>query len=550
MRFLTHLTTKILFIITLSGLIAGSIILYLNMKHQSEFINLIFESNSKFLNDTLKTIQENALKTEYARHREMITSLSTIFLGMHEDNQHSENKKIVLDMLDLSLNNDGMMAITILNSNDKIILTIYKENGELVHSMHPIPKFISNDTSLQSGKSNINNDKYSGVVEGYFTEQGLISGVLSSSEVFLENFDFFTEELLELEEDILKHRPIALVMFFLILTITTWIAIKVLVSSPLEKIKKGMDDFFLVLGKNKSSVNKITIDTQDEFGNMAQSLNDKISIGLELHSELDKAQKKIQDAISHSSMIQKSFMPNNKIMNEFFNDNFIHWKPRDVVGGDIYFFDKFNDDESLLMCIDCTGHSISGALITVLMKSIHFHIMQDIKKGFMKKNSPSQMLNYFNKKIKLILDQHNEYSKSDVGFDGGIVYCDKKNKLIKYSGSKTPLLYIEDGSDELNMIKYDEYSVGYKSCDINHQYEEYEIKINEKMKFYISTDGFLDQMGGEKEFRFGKSRFHEMIKLHHDKPFRKQKAFYKQELHNYQGNTEAIDDITFIGFQI
>ena len=274
MRFLTHLTTKILFIITLSGLIAGSIILYLNMKHQSEFINLIFESNSKFLNDTLKTIQENALKTEYARHREMITSLSTILLGMHEDNQYLENKKVVLDMLDLALKNDGMIAITILNSNDKIILTIYKKNDELIHSMQPIPKFISNDTELQSGKSSINNGKYSGVVEGYFTEEGLISGVLSSSEVFLENFDFFTEELLELEEEILKHRPIALVLFFLIITITTWITIKVMVSSPLEKIKKGMDDFFLVLGEKEHSVNKIIIDptTENTANKMAYTI--------------------------------------------------------------------------------------------------------------------------------------------------------------------------------------------------------------------------------------------------------------------------------------
>lgn len=549
MKLLAHLTTKILLIITLSGLIAGGIILYLNVKHQSEFINLIFESNSNFLNETLKTIQENALNVEYARHREIITSLSTILLGIHED-QNPENKKIVLDMLDLSLKNDGMIAITILNSNNKIVLTIYKKDGKLIHSMKPIPKFISDDTNLQNGKSNIDNGKHSGVVEGYFTEEGLISGVLSSSDVFLENFDFFTEELLELEEDLLKHRPIALVLFFIILMATTWITVKVMVSSPLKKIKKGMDDFFLVLGEKKRSVEAIEINTKDEFGSMAQSLNDKISIGLELHKELDDAQKKIQDAVSHSSIIQKSLMPNTKTMDDFFNDNFIHWKPRDVVGGDIYFFDKFNDDECLLMCIDCTGHSISGALITVLMKSIHFHIMQDIKSGLMKKNSPSQMLTYFNKKIKLILDQHNEYAQSDVGFDGGVVYCDKKNKLIKYSGSKTPLLYIEHGSDELNMVKYDEYSVGYKSCDINYQYEEYEIKINEKMKFYISTDGFMDQIGGEKNFRFGRSRFHKMIKLHHNKPFIEQKAFYKKELHNYQGSVEAIDDITFIGFQI
>lgn len=124
LRLLTNLSTKILLTITLVGLIAGYIVLSLNMEHQKEFFDTVYESDKKFLHDTLGKVKENALRTEYARHRKMMISLSTIFLTIQKN---QDKKNDIRGMLNLILDGRGMIAIEILNSDNKIILMMYKK---------------------------------------------------------------------------------------------------------------------------------------------------------------------------------------------------------------------------------------------------------------------------------------------------------------------------------------------------------------------------------------------------------------------------------------
>jgi len=269
--------------------------------------------------------------------------------------------------------------------------------------------------------------------------------------------------------------------------------------------------------------------------------------------EIEETHKHIRESIEYASLIQRSIIPDTSQMNPFFKDYFVHWIPKDTVGGDVWLFDNLRDDnECLLFFIDCTGHGVPGAFVTMIVKAIEREIITKIKDNKDIDISPAWIMGYFNKTMKTLLKQETKDSKSNAGWDGGVIYYNKRKKILKFAGAETPLFYIDlDG--EFKTIKGDRYSVGYKKCDMNYQYKETIITVEDGMKFYCTTDGFLDQNGGEKDFPFGKKRFGNIIKNNYKKPMKDIKKIFTEEMNKYEvmiENNDRNDDITLIGFEI
>ena len=264
--------------------------------------------------------------------------------------------------------------------------------------------------------------------------------------------------------------------------------------------------------------------------------------------EIEAIHKHTRESIEYASLIQGALIPHKEKFNYYFKDHFALWLPKDLVGGDIYLFEELRDsNECLLMVIDCTGHGVPGAFVTMLVKAIERQIVAKIKHSD-EIVSPAKILSIFNKSMKHLLKQETKDSVSNAGFDGGIMYYNKKEKIIKFAGAETPLFYVKD--NELKMIKGDRYSVGYKKCDMDHEYKEHIINVKEDMQFYLTTDGYLDQNGGEKSFPFGKKRFQNIIKEFHTQTMQEQETVFLNILAQYQGNEESNDDTTLIGFKI
>ncbi len=264
--------------------------------------------------------------------------------------------------------------------------------------------------------------------------------------------------------------------------------------------------------------------------------------------EVERVHKHTRDSIEYAALIQSALIPNNEIFKNYFDDYFAIWQPKDIVGGDIYLFEELRDkDECLFMVIDCTGHGVPGAFVTMLVKAIERQITSKI--NYSKEDvSPAKILSIFNNNMKQLLKQENIDSISNAGFDGGVIYYNKKDKILKFAGAETPLFYVED--DELKVIKGSRYSVGYKKCDAAYEYKEHQIEVKKGMSFYLTTDGYFDQNGGEKSFPLGKKRFQNIIKKHHKESFSNQQEFLLRDLKKYQGNEERNDDVTLIGFKI
>ncbi len=266
--------------------------------------------------------------------------------------------------------------------------------------------------------------------------------------------------------------------------------------------------------------------------------------------KLREVNKHVKESIEYASLIQRALIPSPELFKKYFSDHFTLWHPKDIVGGDIYLFEELrSDDECMLMVVDCTGHGVPGAFVTMLVKAIERQVVAVINNNTFIEISPAWVLNYFNKTMKVLLGQETKDSISNAGFDGAVLYYNKQEKIVKFSGALTSLFYFDE-NDELITIKGSKHSVGYKTSNMDFEFDEHTIEVKDGMNFYITTDGYIDQNGGEKDFPFGKKRFTNILKENHNISFKEQKKILISKLKEYQQDADRNDDVTIVGIKI
>ena len=182
----------------------------------------------------------------------------------------------------------------------------------------------------------------------------------------------------------------------------------------------------------------------------------------------------------------------------------------------------------------------------MLVKTLAHNLIAQVNKES-EKFSPAKLLAIFNQSLKQLLKQRDKNSISNAGFDAAIVTIDKETNIITYAGANIPLFYMQD--KQIKTIKADRHSIGYKTSDPHYIFNDHHIPFEASMRFYLTTDGYIDQNGGEKGFPMGKRRFKTLIETHTNQSMQEQQEILKEALVAYQKNEERNDDITVIGFR-
>lgn len=269
----------------------------------------------------------------------------------------------------------------------------------------------------------------------------------------------------------------------------------------------------------------------------------------------------VMESINYASVIQKSFLRSSREdMDASMTDYFMRWEPRDKVGGDYYFCKKF-DDGFFIALIDCTGHGVPGAFMTLIMASFIDHILIEENR-----HDPAGALAIMNRKVKTALGQiveknivpiegsrfanlsDNEHS--DDGMDTAFIWVSLDANKIIYAGAKTPLFVLEKGCSEVFFIEGDKKGVGYVETPMDYEWTNREIKLSKGMCIYLTTDGIIDQIGGAKNIAFGKKRFSSLLLEHSEKPMAAQESIIMEAFYEYQGNQLRRDDVSMLGFRI
>jgi len=163
-------------------------------------------------------------------------------------------------------------------------------------------------------------------------------------------------------------------------------------------------------------------------------------------------------------------------------------------------------------------------------------------------DNPAKLLSELNIAIKHQLNQDSGNALSDDGLDMGLCYINKEKTILKFAGAKLDLIYFKDG--QLNIIKSNKQSIGYKKSKSDYGYHNHEIHIDGSESFYLYSDGITDQAGGEKNFPYGNKKFKNLLSAIQEKEMKQQKSILLDTLNTYQGDNSRRDDITVIGFRV
>ncbi|MBD9502409.1 biofilm regulation protein phosphatase SiaA [Pseudomonas sp. BGr12] len=280
----------------------------------------------------------------------------------------------------------------------------------------------------------------------------------------------------------------------------------------------------------------------DQVRRHTEELEDKVqqrTQALEAaNREMAAAQKKIGDSIDYASLIQRAILPDRQLQASLGEHHFVLWKPRDVVGGDFYIY-REGPQDSLIGVVDCAGHGVPGALMTMLALAAIDHAIDSVKS-----HDPAAILRETDHVMRGMLGQEEFTHSLATNMDAGLVRVDHQRKQLHFSGAKISL-FASDGS-EVREYKGARRAIGDKRQG---DYQDVEIPMETGWTYYLCTDGFLDQAGGEHGFGFGNSRFADLLRNHARRPLAEQADVFAATLAQYQGEQPQRDDITILSFR-
>jgi serine phosphatase RsbU (regulator of sigma subunit)/ligand-binding sensor domain-containing protein len=261
----------------------------------------------------------------------------------------------------------------------------------------------------------------------------------------------------------------------------------------------------------------------------------------EQRDEIVMQKQEITDSIQYARRIQNAILPPKDFIGKVVPDHFILFKPRDIVSGDFYWITQ-KDNKIILAGIDCTGHGVPGAFMSML----GYSQLNEIANNY-KITKANLILNRLRNNIKIALRQTGREGEAKDGMDMALCILDLNTHNMQFSGAYNPLYLIRD--KKLIEIKGDKMPIG--------------IYINEKKSFtnheqtlkkgdviYIFSDGYIDQFGGEKGGKFKSKPFKKLLLDIHSKHLNEQGKILNTTLENWKGTYEQVDDILVMGFRI
>ncbi|GEM_PF-1161420 len=263
-----------------------------------------------------------------------------------------------------------------------------------------------------------------------------------------------------------------------------------------------------------------------------------INIDLEKQKAIIQSQnEEIYASIRYAERIQNAILPWEESMNEAFQNYFIIYKPKDIVSGDFYWLHKKDDVAYFAIC-DCTGHGISGSMLSMIGSTI-------LEEAVSSRNllKTEDILKYFDYKLTIALNQQIVTNKSRDSIEVGLVKI--SNDFIEFSGARNNLYYLDNGN--LKIIKGDRISIG-GDLIAGDSYTGHKIEKKLNTMIYLTTDGFIDQVGTNGK-KYGSSKLKESMQNVHSLDLNKQKLFFENELFSHKGNEDQRDDITFVGIK-
>ncbi len=257
--------------------------------------------------------------------------------------------------------------------------------------------------------------------------------------------------------------------------------------------------------------------------------------------EVQNKNKKINDSINYAKRIQNAILPNSRHISKALTDSFILYKPRDVVSGDFPWFVQIKDD-IFIAAVDCTGHGVPGALLSL----IGYFLLNDIVRS-RKISDPGKILDLLDEGVTQTLRQDQDDSATKDGMDIALCRINANDRQIEYSGAHRPLYIMKSGV--LEEIKGNKFPIGGGIFKNQTNFTTTKVQLGEGDSVYFSSDGFPDQFGGPDNRKFGPKKIRDIVERVHTSSMAEASKIFDEEWEAWRGETKQTDDVLLIGLK-
>lgn len=261
---------------------------------------------------------------------------------------------------------------------------------------------------------------------------------------------------------------------------------------------------------------------------------------------METTHRQMADSIQYARTIQSAILPGPETTPPWVRDRLVIWKPKDVIGGDIFWLHTEREGFWLAV-VDCTGHGVPGAVMTMVASMA---LDRSIKHAGL--SDPAEVLTHIDRTVRRTLNQHHPGGKTDDGLDIALCYVDLARRQLRFAGAHLGLLIATAGM--VRELRGERHSIGYRTTsnqtDTQVVFQTYTIALETGQIFYMATDGYASQVGGARHLPFGKRRFKQLLAEIYPLKLKDQKARLQEAMRRYQGNEEQRDDITILAFAL
>ncbi|MEI8170658.1 MAG: SpoIIE family protein phosphatase [Rhodoferax sp.] len=312
--------------------------------------------------------------------------------------------------------------------------------------------------------------------------------------------------------------------------------IEVLVKSAVESGGKVLTDGFIT-----------TIDGQYQGVGTGFDLMKAMS---EIEAEKTR---QLMASINYASLIQRSHLvESDHVLQNDIGDYGLMWLPRDIVGGDAYFFRKVED--GVFGCVfDCTGHGVPGAFMTLIVMSFLEQCVQAAASGIM----PGEILGKLNAYVKRVLRQDDRGSSeaasfektSNDGLDAAMFVLSNDQTSMRFASAKLSMLLSRKGAAEIVVVEGEKHPVGYADTMLSTVWPTQTVDLGLDCLVMIPTDGVIDQIGESRRIAHGKKRLIQFLSDNRHMSSLQLIPTFDSAFGEWQGNQKRRDDVTMLAFR-
>jgi len=283
------------------------------------------------------------------------------------------------------------------------------------------------------------------------------------------------------------------------------------------------------------------VEQKEEIETQKEEIEAQLDLATLQRDTISKQKDLIMDSIYYAERIQSALLPPTDLLEEHLTEHFILFKPRDIVSGD-YYWASVKDKKLLIAVADCTGHGVPGGFLSMLGISS----MNEIVNRSTDLN-PGKILEQLRDVVIASMHQTGSRDEAQDGIEIALCVIDLKRKSMEYAGANRPLYLVRDGA--VQHIRPDRMPIGIYEQDPV-PFNKHHIKLKKGDSFYLFSDGYVDQLGGPLRKTFRAINFRNLLLEIQDQPMERQKAILLENMAQWKGDVEQIDDVLVMGFKI